>query len=180
MNATALLVIDMQRGAFDGARCPPIDRASELIAQVMPLVQAARVGKGPVVFVQHCAQAHRALEEGTVHWELHEALVPEPQDKVIRKHASSAFESTGLEQTLRGLNITELMVCGLQSELCVFNTSKSALDLGFVVRIAQDGHATWPSQGKSSETISSEINEELRRLGAVIEPTVELVDRLSA
>ena len=81
---------------------------------------------------------------------------------------------------LRALNIAELVVCGLQSELCVFNTSKSALDLGFAVRIAQEGHPTWPSQGKSSETISSEIKEALRGLGAVIEPTFELVNRLSA
>jgi nicotinamidase-related amidase len=106
--------------------------------------------------------------------------MPQAADHIIKKYASSAFESTPLQPMLRALNIAELVVCGLQSELCVFNTSKSALDLGFVVRIARDGHGTWPSQGKSSEMTSSEINEELRRLGAVIEPTVDLVNRLSA
>jgi nicotinamidase-related amidase len=178
MKTTALLVIDVQRGAFDGVRCPAIDRASNLVMHATLLVEAARAGHAPIVFVQHCAAVNRALEEGTVHGEFHEKVMPHAADHVVKKHASSAFENTELEQMLRALNISALVVCGLQSELCVFNTSVSAIDLGYVVRIAEDGHSTWPAHGKSSEAISSEVNAELHLRGAVIEPSAVLVSRL--
>jgi nicotinamidase-related amidase len=178
MTSTALLVIDVQRGAFDGVRCPPIARASDLVRHATSLVAAARTSNTPIVFVQHCAGAGRALEEGTTHGDFHEKLMPQAADHVVKKYASSAFENTGLQQILRNLNITELVVCGLQSELCVFNTSVSALDSGYVVRVSEDGHSTWASQDKSSEAISREVNAELHRRGALIEPTAALVRRL--
>ncbi len=178
MSAAALLVIDIQRGAFDGVRCPPIDGGSDLIQRAADLVAAARACRTPVIFVQHCAGENKVLEEGTTHWEFHEALKPEPQDLVVKKYESSAFENTQLQPMLRGLSITEVVVCGLQSELCVFNTSLSALRLGYVVRIAQDGHSTWPTQGKSSAVISAEVNAKLLQEGAVLEPTASLVKRM--
>jgi len=42
MTASALLVIDMQRGAFDGRRSPPIDGAELLASRMRALVDAAR------------------------------------------------------------------------------------------------------------------------------------------
>jgi nicotinamidase-related amidase len=178
MSATALLVIDIQCGAFDGVRCPPIDRGIELVTHAAALVTAARAGNLPIVFVQHCAGANKALEEGTPHWEFHEALKPKPKDLVVKKYASSAFENTQLQPMLRATGVTNLVVCGLQSELCVFNTSLSALNLSYVVRIAQDGHSTWPTQDRSSAVISAEINAKLLQAGAVLEPTASLVKRL--
>jgi nicotinamidase-related amidase len=65
MTTTALLVIDIQRGAFDGARCAPIDRAEDLLLHANSLVEAARASHTLIVFVQHCAKVNEALEEGT-------------------------------------------------------------------------------------------------------------------
>jgi nicotinamidase-related amidase len=44
MKNTALLVIDIQRGAFDGERCSPIDRPQTLVENARGLVSAARAG----------------------------------------------------------------------------------------------------------------------------------------
>jgi nicotinamidase-related amidase len=89
------------------------------------------------------------FEEGSIHWELHESLTPRPSDKVLKKYASSAFEGTELARMLAGLEAKKLVLCGLQSEFCVYNTAKSALALGYEVVIAEDGHSTWPSGSAS-------------------------------
>ena len=178
MKAAALLVIDLQRGAFDGVRCPPIASADDLVSHATSLVEAARRNNTPIIFVQHCAGANKALEEGTSHGEFHEKVLPQAADRIVKKYASSAFENTNLQPMLQGLGITELVVCGLQSEICVFNTSVSALELGYVVHIAQDGHGTWPTQEKSAATITCEVNAKLLRQGAVLESTAALVMRL--
>jgi nicotinamidase-related amidase len=175
MSTTALLVIDIQRGAFDGARCPPIDRPTELVANASSLIAAARDAGSPVVFVQHCDEPGAPFEEGTPHWELHEQLAPKPGETVIKKYASSSFENTNLGETLQQLKIKELILCGLQSEFCVRNTGNAALDLGYTVRVAEDGHSTWPSEGKSSQVISENVNKELAARGAILDSTANLV-----
>ena len=174
MPKTALLVIDIQRGAFDGARCPVIDRAAELVANASALVAAARAAGSPVVFIQHLDEPGGAFEQDTPHGEFHADVAPRPGEAVIRKRASSAFENTELAATLHGLDAQQLVLCGLQSEFCVCNTSKAALALGYGVRLAADGHSTWPSGGRSSEAISAGVNAELHALGAVLASTASL------
>lgn len=180
MSTTALLVIDIQRGAFDGVRCPPIDRPTELIANASSLIAAARDAASPVIFVQHCDEPGAPFEEGTPHWELHEQLVPKPGETVIKKYASSSFENTNLSEMLQQLAINDVILCGLQSEFCVRNTGNAALDLGYAVHVAQDGHSTWPSEGKSSEAISESVNNELAARGAIVASTANLVAMLRA
>lgn len=174
MTTQALLVIDIQRGAFDGARCPVIARAAELVNHAVMLVAAARESGTPVVFIQHLDGAGEAFETDTPHGEFHAELAPLPGETVIRKRASSAFENTGLDAALQQLGARQLMVCGLQSEFCVSNTTKAALALGYGVRVAQDGHSTWPSQGRSAQEISDAVNADLQSLGAVLVPTATL------
>jgi nicotinamidase-related amidase len=178
--STALLVIDIQRGAFDGMRCPPIDRPAELVANASLLVAAAREAGSTVVFVQHCDEPGAPFEVGTPHWELHEHLAPKPGETVLKKYASSSFENTNLGDMLQRLAIKDVILCGLQSEFCVRNTGNGALDLGYTVRIAQDGHSTWPSEGKSSEMISENVNRELAAHGAIVVPTADLAAMLRA
>jgi nicotinamidase-related amidase len=178
MTNTALLVIDLQRGAFDGARCPPIDRSTELVKNARTLIDAARASGRPIVFIQHCDEPDTPFEEGTLHWEFHEELSPLAEDTVVRKYASSAFEDTDLAAKLEGFAARDLVLCGLQSEFCVYNTARSALEHGYGVRVAKDGHSTWPSDGKSSSLISEEVNSQLGESGAALESTASLAASL--
>lgn len=178
---TALLVIDIQRGALDGVRCPPIDSPERLVDHARQLVDAARAGKRPIVFIQHCERDPQApFEEGSVHGQLHESLVPSGErDITLKKYASSAFENTDLDAQLKTRRIDELVICGLQSEFCVSNTTRSALALGYAVQLAQDGHSTWPSDGRSAAQIRDEVNASLGEAGANVAPTGLLVRTLS-
>jgi nicotinamidase-related amidase len=179
MTRQALLVIDLQRGAFDGARCPVIAGPQSLIDNAVRLVSSARESRTPVVFIRHCeTEAGSPFEEGTAHGELHEALQPQPGDTLLKKYASSAFEGTDLAATLQTLGASELVVCGLQSEFCVSNTTRSALALGFAVVVAQDGHGTWPSGGETAAAISARANQALAAAGATLRSSADLARSL--
>lgn len=177
MQSHALLVIDLQRGAFDGVRCPVIDAADSLLQNALTLILGARDACVPVIFIQHCEDGD-VFEEGTPHWELHERLGKLADDLVIKKRASSAFENTELQQNLIRLGIKNLIVCGLQSDFCVTNTARSALELGYAVTVAADGHGTWPLAAKSASTIIAEVNVALKAAGARILSTEELAENL--
>ncbi|RZU02809.1 isochorismatase family protein [Rivibacter subsaxonicus] len=173
----ALLVIDMQRGAFDGEACEPISGAEALLANTHALVDAARAGGVPVLFVQHL-ENEGVFVAGSARADIHTTLSPAADEPTITKRASSAFEDTDLAARLESLGARELIVSGLQSEFCVFNTARAALELGFVVRIASDAHSTWPSSEKSASAIAARINAELQVRGAVLASTAALVASL--
>lgn len=179
MTASALLVVDMQRGAFDGVRGPPIDNADRLVSQVRALVDAARAAGRPVLFVQHDDAPGELFETGTPGWELHEALVPRSSEPVIRKRIPDSFAGTPLGARLAERGVAEVAICGLQSEFCIAATAKAALALGYSVVVASDAHATWPSGDQAAAAISDETNRSLRELGARLEPTASLVEALA-
>jgi nicotinamidase-related amidase len=178
MTNTALLVIDIQRAAFDGERCPPIDSPDGLVRRACELIEAARDGNCLVVFVQHCDKPDQPFEEGTDQWLLHQSLVPAPGEPVLKKYASSSFKGTELDAELKAGKIGSLVLCGLQSEFCVSNTARSAIDLGYQVRVAQDGHSTWPSEGRTAAEIKDDVNSQLAQAGAVLERTESLAHSL--
>lgn len=174
----ALLVIDVQRAAFDGARCPPIDGAERLVRHAGALVDAARDGGRVVVYVRHAEGAGEPFEDGSVHGELHESLVPAPGELVLKKRQSSSFEATALDEELKSRGVDELVLCGLQSEHCVSNTARSALALGYRVHVAADGHATWPWDGRSAAEIAADANARLAQAGAQLSDTAALAAHL--
>ena len=75
--------------------------------------------------------------------ELHPQLDTAPIDLIVRKGTRSELDSysaffendhetpTGLEHYLKGLQIEELVVCGLATDYCVFATAMDAARLGF-------------------------------------------------
>ncbi len=179
---TALLVIDIQRGAFDGVRCPPIDSPERFVGNAGRLVEAARAGQHAIVFIQHCESDPRApFEEGSVHWQLHESLQPQGErESQLKKYASSAFEDTALHAQLKAQGVDTLVLCGLQSEFCVSNTARSALQLGYRVLLAQDAHSTWPCEDLSAAEIRAQVDARLAEAGATLASTEQLAAQLLA
>ena len=114
MPNTALLIIDVQRGAFDGVLHPPINQPDVLIDSAARLLNAARSGGAPVVFIQHCEGPGKLFTEGTPQWALHGALLPQAGEAIVHKRASSAFEDTDLAQVLANMKADSLVI-GLAS-----------------------------------------------------------------
>lgn len=52
-KSTAVLIIDAQLCAFDGARSPPCYDASVLLDNLVLLIKTARKNEVPLIFIQH-------------------------------------------------------------------------------------------------------------------------------
>ena len=165
-SSLALRVIDVQTGAFDGQRCPPIAEADRLLSTTQGLIAAARAASRPVIHVQHGDVAGQVFEEGSAQWHIHASVAPAAGELLVGKRESSAFAGTALEAELRRRGITTLAVCGLQSEHCVTNTTLAALERGFSVLLAHDGHSTWPGATQTAPQIIQQQNELLVARGA--------------
>ena len=54
-------------------------------------------------------------------------LAPEPGDIVVSKHRYSGFYETELDDVLRGLGVTHLLVTGCTTSICVESTVRDAM-----------------------------------------------------
>lgn len=177
MASVALLVVDQQAGAFDGKLIPPIYEGERLIDLTKQLIAAARRANMNVIYIQHCA-AEGVLIKDTEAWQIHPSLAPTKTDQIIEKRASNAFEGTTLAQKLTAKDIQALIVCGLQSEHCVFNTAMDAIKRELTVYVAADAHSTWSTKKYSAVEIIDQRNQNLAEHGASVLPVSELISQV--
>ncbi|MFN0154772.1 MAG: cysteine hydrolase family protein [Gaiella sp.] len=80
---------------------------------------------------------------GTFEHELIDQLQPLPDELVVDKNTSSAFNSTGIEWLLRNMGTRTLVVVGMATDMCVETTARDAADRGFDVIVVEDATATF-------------------------------------
>lgn len=175
---TALVLVDLQTAAFGGAGIPPMHEADRLLQNALRLLHDARRSGIPVVHIQHCGEPGKAFAEGAPGWPILPAVSPLSEEPLVLKRARNAFEGTDLDEVLRRLGARRIIVAGLQSELCVAATCRGALKLGYEVRLARDGHSTWPDLTRTANEIIAGENEALAAEGAVLLTTANLVEWL--
>ena len=160
---TALVVVDVQNIMFEE---PGYDlyRKDEVLATIKGLIRTAREKGVPVVYIQHTTEGIGSLFEKDSHnWRVHPDIAPEPDDTTSLKYSYDAFFDTGLEAKLEKLGAKRLVFCGLQTEVCMDTTVRSALAHGFDSILAGDGHSTYDKKCASARTIIDLHNDVLHR-----------------
>ncbi len=136
---TALLIIDVQQGLCEGQH--NAFESAEVIGRINRVSAKARAAGIPVIFIQHESEAGY-LEFGTRAWQLAQGLHTKPSDLRIRKTTPDSFLRTDLEAMLKARAITDLIICGMQTEFCVDTSTRRALALGYPVVLVEDAHTT--------------------------------------
>jgi nicotinamidase-related amidase len=138
--STALLIVDMQVGLFEGD--PPRLDADGVVRRINRLARATREEGGTVIFVQHEEPEGNLLEPNTPGWELLPAMERDPVDPIVRKKACDAFYETELQSLLEQLNAKKLIVTGCATDFCVDTTVRAAASRDYEVVVVADGHTT--------------------------------------
>ena len=131
---TALLVVDVQNGVVAGA--PGRD---EVVGNIRRLVERARAGSVPVVWVQH---SDDDLAMGSDEWRIVPELDVAEGEPVIAKNYGDSFEATDLEPVLAALSVGRLVVAGAQTDACIRSTLHGALVRGYDTFLVADAHTT--------------------------------------
>jgi nicotinamidase-related amidase len=139
---TALLLIDIQNFYFQGGSVPL--KNSGLASQKAKTILAFFRQKGlPVIHVKHMPRKKTEAGEQThSNWRIHKDVFPVAGEKVIVKHQVNCFLDTGLLSTLERNRIQKLVVCGMQTHMCLEAGVRAASDYGFLVTVIQDACAS--------------------------------------
>jgi nicotinamidase-related amidase len=151
--ARALLIIDVQRDYFPGGAFPLVGPA-EAAANAARVLASFRTAGEPVVHLQHVWDAEDAtfMRPGTAGVEIHPAVEPLEDERVLTKAQPNGFLGTELEAQLRALEVEAIVVAGMMSSMCVDATVRAAADLGFSVTVVHDACAA-PDLEFGGETI---------------------------
>ncbi|MFH1915467.1 MAG: cysteine hydrolase family protein [Pseudomonadota bacterium] len=173
-ESTALVVIDVQNIMFE---TPGYDlyRAQEVLTVISGLIESARSAGAPVVYIQHTTRdAGSEFERDSHNWRIHPAIASQPGDTISLKYSYDAFLDTGLDEALKGLGATRLVFCGLQTEVCVDTTVRSALAHGYTSILAADGHSTYDTGAAPASTIVAHHSAVLNRRFCTVMPSGEV------
>lgn len=140
---TGLLIIDVQNDYFEGGTMTLVgsEEASENAKLILELF---RVKGLPVTHIQHIATRPTAtfFLPNTKGAEIHDNVKPIDTEKLIVKHFPNSFRETELLDYLKSKNITDLVVCGMMTHMCVDATVRAAKDFGFNIVLIGDACAT--------------------------------------
>ncbi|XHS78784.1 cysteine hydrolase family protein [Burkholderiaceae bacterium UC74_6] len=150
-RCTALLVIDVQTALCAGTWAA--HRVDEVLDRINIASSHARAAGAPVVLIQH--EDDSLLLHGSPGWSLDERLKVADGDLRLRKTATDSFHKTDLHERLQALGVTDLVICGLQSDFCVDTTTRRGLALGYPIQLLEDGHSTVGNSVLEAEQISA-------------------------
>jgi nicotinamidase-related amidase len=165
---TALIVIDMQRdfllpGGFGESLGNDVDQLLKVVPPLAALIAAARAAG---IMVIHTREGHepdlsdcppaklnrgaptqrigdpgtygRILIRGEYGHDIVDELAPIEGEVVIDKPGKGAFYATELQDVLAGAGISQLLVTGVTTEVCVHTTTREANDRGYECLVVSD------------------------------------------
>lgn len=154
---TALVVIDLQDGIVKMKMVHP---GADIVKKSARLVAAFREAGLPIVIVnvvpfgapsgQVRTQAPGMPKDAAAQKQARESMeaagffsiVPElgsrPDDIYVTKKTWNAFYDTDLEQQLKRLGVTNIVLCGIATSIGVEGTARAAYERGFNVSFAED------------------------------------------
>ena len=140
---TALLLVDIQKDYFPGGRLD-FDRMTEAAAKAGDLLAQFRQNTQPSFHVRHLSLGDDTgfFIPGTEGYEINGAVTPDTGEPVIEKNAPNSFFGTNLESRLRDANISDLVIVGAMSHMCIDATTRAAKDMGFACTVVRDACAT--------------------------------------
>ncbi len=133
-DKTILLIVDMQTGVIDG-----MHDQEGVVSRTALVVERARAQGAPVIWVHH---ENEGMPEGSPQWQLAAGLDAAAGERIIRKSYNSSFEETDLEDQLKKIGATHIVLAGASTNWCVRATAYAALERGFDLTLLSDAHGT--------------------------------------
>ena len=143
MSKQALIIIDIQNDYFEGGNIP-LANPVEASVNAGKVLKHFRANNLPIAHIQHVSANPEAMPifvEGTKGFEIHESVKPLDGEKVFQKYYPNSFRETGLLDYLKENDITEVVITGMMTNMCVDSTTRAAFDFGYKCTVIGDACA---------------------------------------
>lgn len=150
-----LLIVDTQKLIMN----EQLYKFDEFVVNVKSLINSARENNIEVIYVRHDDGECSELSKGKDGFEIFEELKPQVYEKIFDKYVNSAFRETGLLEYLKEKNEKDIVIVGIQSDLCIDATIKCGFEHKFNIIVPQYANTTIDSEFMSKEKTYKYYNE---------------------
>lgn len=139
----ALLLVDIQNDYFENGAWELVG-ATEASIQARKVLDHFRKENVSIIHIQHLAVGEGLpfFKPDTYGVEIHLNVQPLEGEKLIVKHYPNSFKETDLLDYLKSEGITELVITGMMTHMCIDATTRAAKDFGFDCTVIADACAS--------------------------------------
>lgn len=174
LKQSALIMIDCQNTYRQGVM--QLTGVEAALDEAQRLLERARSLGIPIVHIQHDAGPGSPYDVREEIGQIADKVKPREGEPVIVKNYPNSFVKTDLHEQLQKIGVTNLVLAGFMTHMCVNSTARGAFNLGYRPTVVSGATATRSLPGTAGGVVTADQLQvaslaTLSDLFAVIVPT---------
>ena len=148
---SALVLIDCQNTYTQGVM--ELEGVQAALDETAALLDRARTAGIPVIHIQHDDGPGSLYDIGADIGAIVDRVAPRGDEPVIVKQFPNSFVQTELDERLKALGASNLVLAGFMTHMCVNSTARGAFSLGFAPTVVAAATATRTLAGPDGQAV---------------------------
>ncbi|OLT96087.1 cysteine hydrolase family protein [Mycobacterium syngnathidarum] len=175
---STLVLIDCQNTYTQGIM--ELEGVQAALEQAAQLLDRARSAGIPIIHIQHSDGPGSLYDVEGESGAIVASVAPRAGEPVVVKQFPNSFVQTDLDDRLKGLGASNLVLAGFMTHMCVNSTARGAFNLGYAPTVVAAATATRTLAGPDSAPVPAAIMQSaslaaMSDLFAVVVPDAQAV-----
>ena len=175
---STLVLIDCQNTYTQGIM--ELEGVQAALEQTAELLDRARSAGIPIIHIQHSDGPGSLYDIEGESGAIVASVAPREGEPVVVKQFPNSFVQTDLDDRLKGLGASNLVLAGFMTHMCVNSTARGAFNLGYAPTVVAAATATRTLAGPDSTPVPAAVMQsaslaEMSDLFAVVVPDAQAV-----
>jgi nicotinamidase-related amidase len=150
---STLIMIDCQNTYTRGVM--ELDGVQAALDEAATLLERARIAGIPIIHIQHNDGPGSLYDIEGESGAIVDRVAPREGEPVVVKSYPNSFVQTDLDQRLKSIDATHLVLAGFMTHMCVNSTARGAFNLGYAPTVVAAATATRPLPALGAEVAAA-------------------------
>ncbi|WKG01950.1 cysteine hydrolase family protein [Mycolicibacterium sp. HK-90] len=151
LTDSTLVLIDCQNTYTQGIM--ELEGVQAALEQTAELLDRARSAGIPIIHIQHSDGPGSLYDIEGESGAIIASVAPREGEPVVVKQFPNSFVQTDLDDRLKGINASNLVLAGFMTHMCVNSTARGAFNLGYAPTVVAAATATRALAGPDSAPV---------------------------
>ncbi|OBC12430.1 isochorismatase [Mycobacterium sp. 852013-50091_SCH5140682] len=148
---SALVLIDCQKTYTQGVM--ELEGVQAALDETAELLERARTAGIPIIHIQHSDGPGSLYDIEGESGAIVDAVAPRGDEPVVVKQFPNSFVQTDLDERLKALGASNLVLAGFMTHMCVNSTARGAFSLGYAPTVVAAATATRSLAGPDGQAV---------------------------
>ncbi|BBX30976.1 isochorismatase [Mycolicibacterium mageritense] len=150
---SALVLIDCQNTYTQGTM--ELEGVQAALLETAQLLDRARSAGIPIIHIQHSDGPGSLYDIEGQSGAIVDSVAPRGDEPVVVKQYPNSFVQTDLDERLKAVRASNLVLAGFMTHMCVNSTARGAFNLGYAPTVVAAATATRPLAGPDGQAVSA-------------------------